>query len=67
MIFEKYCSDKKAQRMYQADFKSFVKQFHSDKVADHEIDSLFKHFDADGKTYITKDEFISAFGRDVKE
>lgn len=67
MIFEKYCTDKKHQRMSLADFKIFVKQFHSDKVQDHEIDSLFKHFDISRKGFITKEEFISAFGRDVKE
>ena len=39
-----------------------------DKAAEHEIDSLFRHFfDKDAKTYINRQDFIDAFGREVKE
>jgi hypothetical protein len=39
-----------------------------DKAAEYEIDSLFRHFfDKDQKTYITRQDFIEAFGREVKE
>lgn len=31
--------------MNLGDFGQFVKQFYNEKAADHEIDSLFKHFD----------------------
>ena len=66
-VFERYCTDKKPpQKMNHADFKKFVKFYH-EKAVEHEIDSLFKHFDQSMKGHITKEEFITAFGRDVKE
>lgn len=43
-----------------------MKEYH-DKAADHEIDSLLRHFDPNAKGYITKDDFVNAFGRNVKE
>jgi hypothetical protein len=43
-VFEKYCSDKKLGRMNHADFKKFVKYYH-EKAVEHEIESLFRHFD----------------------
>jgi Ca2+-binding EF-hand superfamily protein len=52
--------------MNLADFKKFVK-FHHEKAQDHEIDSLFRHFDNSTKGFITKEEFSAAFGRDIKE
>jgi len=65
-MFDMFCTDKKTFKMTTADFKNFVKFYH-DKAADHEIDSLLKHFDQSGKGFIAKEEFIQAFGRNVRE
>jgi len=42
-------------------------KFYLDKVAEFEIASLYRHFDQNQKQHITKEEFVSAFKRDVKE
>jgi Ca2+-binding EF-hand superfamily protein len=65
-MFDLYCTDKKTNRMSPADFKSFVKFYH-EKAAEHEIDSLYRHFDQTLKGFVAKEEFISAFGRNVRE
>jgi Ca2+-binding EF-hand superfamily protein len=52
--------------MNQTDFKKFVKNY-IDKAEEHEMDSLFRHFDQSRKGFITKEEFSHAFGRDVQE
>lgn len=43
-VYEKYTLDKKFHRMTLADFKKFVK-FYNERSEEHEIDSLYKHFD----------------------
>ena len=48
------------------DFKKFIKKY-IEKAADHEIDSLFRHFTQDRKQYLTLEEFVEAFGREVRE
>lgn len=70
-VYNEHCSDKTPSRkMSQADFKRFVKKY-IEKAADHEIDSLFRHFAVDvvaGITgQLTLNDFTDAFGREVKE
>jgi Ca2+-binding EF-hand superfamily protein len=43
--------------MSPQDFKTFVKFYH-EKAAEHEVDSLLRHFDQSAKGFITKEEFV---------
>lgn len=70
-VFNQFCSDKVNKKMSQIEFKKFVKTY-IDKAADHEVDSLFKHFvgptmmsSVSGQ--ISLQDFASAFGREVKD
>lgn len=56
-MFDMYCADKKTYRMTTKEFKQFASFYH-DKAAEHEIDSLLRHFDQSSKGFITKEEFI---------
>ena len=44
-VFNEFASDKVNKRMNQTDFKKFAKKY-MEKAADHEIDSLYRHFAA---------------------
>mgnify|MGYP001576817669 CR=1 FL=1 len=65
-MFDLYCKDEKRLKMSIQGFTEFVKFYH-EKAADHEIDSLRRHFDQTQKGYITREEFVEAFGRNVRE
>ena len=65
-IFDKYCSDKRNRRMSQSDFSRFTRFYH-EKVADHEVDSLFRQFDQASKGFITEQEFKLAFESEIRE
>ena len=56
-MFDMFCTDKKTFKMSKEDFRTFVKFYH-DKAADHELDSLMKHFDQSGKNFVKKEEFV---------
>jgi len=56
-MFDMYCQDKKSNKMSVQDFKAFVKFYH-EKAADHELDTFLRHFDQQGKGFITKDDFV---------
>jgi len=42
-VYNEFCTDKINKKMSQSDFKRFVKKY-IEKAADHEVDSLFRHF-----------------------
>src|ERR1035441_9187450 len=65
-MFDMYCHDKRTYHMSPQDFKTFVKFYH-EKAAEHEVDSLLRHFDQSAKGFITKEEFTQALGRNVRE
>mmetsp|Transcript_20144 Transcript_20144/g.14864 ORF Transcript_20144/g.14864 Transcript_20144/m.14864 type:complete len:171 (+) Transcript_20144:460-972(+) len=65
-MFDMYCQDKKSNKMQIPDFKAFVRFYH-EKVEEHELDTFLRHFDPIGKGFITKDDFVQAFGRAVRE
>ena len=65
-IYFDFCSDKNSKRMVLADFKKFVRKY-VEKAEDFEVDSLFRHFTQDQKTFINVDDFKSAFNADVKD
>ena len=67
-VFNDFCSDKGLKKMNQSDFKRFVKKY-IDKAADHEIDSLFKHFATTVGLHdqLTFQDFTDAFGKEVRE
>jgi len=52
--------------MTASDFRNFVKKY-VDKAADFEIDSLFRHFTQDIKTFLTLEDFKEAFIREIKD
>jgi hypothetical protein len=52
--------------MNGTDFKRFIKKY-IEKAADNEIEPLFRHFTQDSKGFVTLQDFIDAFGREVKE
>lgn len=52
-IFSRYCSDKKNMRLSETDFKKFASVY-LPRAKDPEIASLFKHFDVNGKGFITE-------------
>ena len=66
MLFKDNCSDKQQQRMSADDFKRFVRKY-IEKAGDNEITSLFRHFTQDMKGYLTLEDFIDSFAREIKE
>ena len=70
VVFNDFCSDRMNQRMSDTDFRRFVKKY-IDKAADHEVDSLFRHFAgadpvAGIARQLTLQDFQDAFGREVQ-
>lgn len=65
-IFDKHCSDRKSNQLIKSDFTRLVRTY-VEKSTDHEIATLFRHFDQSGKGYIKREEFTQAFGREIKE
>lgn len=66
ILFRDNCTEKQFQRMSQDDFKKFVRKY-IEKASDGEIDSLFRHFSQGIQPYLTLDDFVEAFGREIKE
>lgn len=52
--------------MSKNDFKKMTK-YMLNKLADFEVEMLFKHFDASHKGSISKSEFLDAFTSEAKE
>lgn len=52
--------------MSKTDFKKLCRQI-LNKIADYEMEMLFKHFDQARKGTVTKDEFLAAFESQVKD
>lgn len=65
-LFNMHCSDKRGGNMTKADFKKMVKTI-LNKMADFEMEMLFKHFDASRRGAITKIEFLAAFKTEVRQ
>ena len=64
-VFTEHCSDR--QVMDTGDFRRFVRKY-VEKAEEHEIDSLMRHFTQEkGRGTIMLQEFMDAFGRDVKD
>jgi Ca2+-binding EF-hand superfamily protein len=65
-IFDKYAKDSARGRMALADFGLMVKDFVK-RITQAEILQMFKHFDRGGKSYVTRQDFTTAFSTEVKD
>lgn len=52
-LFNMHCSDKRTQNMSKTDFKKMARAI-LNKMADFEMEMLFRHFDTDHKGTISK-------------